>query len=103
MTADFKVFALDQLQIPEVKEEYDRLAPKYDLISKLIERRLELKLSQSDVAEIVGTRQPAISRLESGDNVKLETFIKVARALNMTIGLNKCHDTAESSPSGLTK
>ena len=50
----------------------------------------ELQLSQRDLADLTGLRQPAISRLESGNgNVTLDTLSKVAKALGMQITLTK--------------
>ena len=87
MVTDFQSFKAEQLSNPAVKEEYDKMAPKYALIRKLIARRIELNLSQSDLATMVQTRQPAISRLEAGDNVKLETLLKVVEALDLEFDL----------------
>jgi transcriptional regulator with XRE-family HTH domain len=99
MGTNFKTFMADQLAIPEVREEYDRLTPKYALIREIVERRIELNLSQSELASKIGTRQPAISRLEAGDNVKLETLLKVAGALGLTISLSKTHQPCKTLPS----
>jgi len=70
------------LSDPEVKKEYDRLAPRYAVISKLIDLRLKKGLSQKDIADKLGTKQSAIARLESGSvNPSLEFLQKVAQAL----------------------
>jgi transcriptional regulator with XRE-family HTH domain len=60
------------------------------MIQRLIKRRNQLRMSQSQLARTVGTRQPAISRLERGDfsNVTLSTLIKVARALDLDIDIS---------------
>lgn len=55
------------LKDPEVRKEYDKLGPRYELISKLIGARLKKGLTQAELAKKVGTKQSAISRLESGD------------------------------------
>lgn len=76
---------------PEVKAEYDRLKPEYDLIKELIQKRLKKGLTQSDVAKKMGTKQAAISRLESGINGgSLERYAKYADAVasNLRITLN---------------
>jgi predicted transcriptional regulator len=45
-----------------------------------------LRISQTQLAKIIGTKQPAISRLEKGDyNTTLSTFFKVAEALDLEI------------------
>ena len=72
-----------------VRKEYDALKPKYDPVRTIIERRNQLQLSQTRLARIIGTRQPAISRLEKGDsNTTLSTLLKVAKALDLEIALS---------------
>ncbi len=67
---------------PELREEYERLKPRYDVIAKLIRARNELNLTQAQLAERMGTTQNAISRLESGElNPRLDTLVRAAHAL----------------------
>jgi DNA-binding XRE family transcriptional regulator len=82
-------FETELLDKPGIRKEYDALKPKYDLVRTIIERRNQLQISQSRLARIVGTRQPAISRLEKGDsNTTLNTLFKVAEALDLEIALS---------------
>ncbi len=84
----YEDFEAELLERPGIRKEYEALKPKYDMIRSLIERRNQLKLSQTQVARIIGTKQPAISRLEKGDyNTTLNTFFKVADALDLDIYL----------------
>jgi len=77
------------LQNPEVKSEYDKLKILYDIKREIIKLRLEQGLSQKDLAEKVGTRQSAISRLESGEyNPSIEFLNKVANALGKELNLS---------------
>ncbi|MDO8618889.1 MAG: helix-turn-helix transcriptional regulator [Candidatus Daviesbacteria bacterium] len=70
------------LSDPETKREYDRLAPRYAVISNLIEARLKRGLTQGELAEKIGTKQSAIARLEGGNvNPSLEFLQKIAQAL----------------------
>lgn len=70
------------LSDPEVKKEYDRLAPRYAIISEMIAARLKKGLTQKDVAQKLGTKQSAIARLESGNvNPSLEFLHKVAQVM----------------------
>ena len=74
------------LSDPEVKKEYDRLAPRYALISELIEARIKHGLSQKQLAEKIGTKQSAIARLETGNiNPSIEFLQKVASAMGRTL------------------
>lgn len=70
------------LQNAEVKDEYEKLKVLYDIKREIIKLRIEQGLSQKDLATKVGTRQSAISRLESGEyNPSIEFLNKVAHAL----------------------
>ncbi len=70
------------LQDAEVREEYDALEPIYEIKSQIIKLRNEQGLSQKDLAELIGTKQSAISRLESGNyNPSLDFLSRVAHAL----------------------
>ena len=85
---DFDEFESGLLGKPEIRREYEALKPKYDMIRSLIERRSKLGISQAELARIIGTRQPAISRLEKGDyNTTLSTLFKVADALDLEVSL----------------
>ena len=85
---NFEEFETELLQKPGIRREYEALQPKYDMIRSLIERRNQLRISQTQLARMVGTKQPAISRLEKGDyNTTLKTFFKVAEALDLDIYL----------------
>ena len=84
----YEEFEAELLKKPGIRQEYEALKPKYDMIRSLIERRNQLQISQTKLAKIVGTKQPAISRLEKGDyNTTLSTFFKVANALDLDISL----------------
>lgn len=69
-----------------VKKEYDSLAVTYKIKREIIKLRVDQGLSQKDLAERIGTKQSAISRLESGDyNPSIEFLSKVANALGKEI------------------
>lgn len=70
------------LQDPEVKKAYDDLELEYNIIAQVIQKRLDKKMSQKQLAEKVGTKQSAISRLEGGNSNPSVAFLeKVAKAL----------------------
>ena len=69
-------------EYPEVKEEYDRLKPRYAVISKLIQARHDLNLTQAQLAERMGTTQNTVSRLESGEtDPRFGTLVRAAQAM----------------------
>ena len=93
----FKDLETELLKRPGVRKEYEALKPKYELIRSLIRRRLQLRISQTQLAKTVGTKQPAISRLEKGDyNTTLKTFFKVAEALELDVSLKAKGKTRET-------
>lgn len=76
---------------PEVKAEYDRLAPQYEVISAAIASRKAVGLTQKQLAEKMGTKQANISRFENGNaNPSLEFLQKMANSMG-----KKLHITFE--------
>lgn len=77
------------LSDPEVRKHYDKLAPEYELIRSIMDKRLGKNMSQEELARKIGTRQSAISRLESGDaNPSVKFLQKVARALGVHLRIS---------------
>ncbi len=79
------------LKDPEAAKEYRRLEPTYSVISQLIKQRIDSGLTQAQLAKKIGTKQSAISRLESGEaNPTLHLLEKIAAAVDkklvVTIG-----------------
>jgi len=74
------------LSNPEVRIEYDDLEDEFSVFDELLRARMSAGLTQSEVAEIMGTKTPAIARLESGGGRKqhspsLSTLRKYAEAV----------------------
>ncbi|MBI2018891.1 helix-turn-helix transcriptional regulator [Candidatus Daviesbacteria bacterium] len=79
---NWKTVKKELLKNEEVKREYERLKPRYALISQLIETRNKRGLTQADLAKKVGTKQSAIARLESGNsNPSVDFLDKLTQAL----------------------
>ena len=53
------------LRRKKVKTEYDALKPEFELLRDLLKARQNAGLSQADIAKKMGTKAPAITRLES--------------------------------------
>jgi len=78
-----------QLKDPDFKREYDKLEPEYAVIRAVIGKRIEKKMSQQQLAKRVGTKQSAISRLESGgSNPSMKFLQKVATALGARLSIS---------------
>jgi DNA-binding XRE family transcriptional regulator len=85
---NYDEFEAELLKKPEIRKEYEALKPKYDMVRILIARRSKLGMSQTELARRIGTRQPAISRLEKGDyNTTLSTLFRVTEELGLDISL----------------
>ena len=71
------------LKDKEVRKAYDNLGPEFALIEMIIKRRIEEGLTQRELARKIGTKQSAVSRLESGSyNPSIAFLQKVADALD---------------------
>ena len=71
----------------EVKAEYDSLEKEFSLFEELLKARTVAGLTQAQVAKRMGTKTPAIARLESGGGNKkhspsLSTLQKYAQAVD---------------------
>lgn len=69
-----------------VKAEYDLLENEFSLFDELLKARMNAGLTQSDVANRMGTKTPAIARLEAGGGNKqhspsISTLRKYASAV----------------------
>ncbi|MCX6716417.1 MAG: helix-turn-helix transcriptional regulator [Candidatus Taylorbacteria bacterium] len=79
----------EMLKDPEFRKGYESLKPQYDIIKEVIIKRHNLKMSQKDLAKKMGTRQSAISRLESGDyNPSFKFLKRLAEALESKLRIN---------------
>lgn len=77
------------LEDEEVRKEYEALEPIYEIRSELIRLRLEKGLSQKELADIIGTKQSAISRIENANcNPTIDFLAKVADALGKKIHIS---------------
>jgi transcriptional regulator with XRE-family HTH domain len=74
----------------DVKAEYDRLNEDFAFLDQFLKARATAGITQTEVAERIGTTQSAIARLESGDgkhSPSLATLQKYAQALGCRLEL----------------
>ena len=57
------------LKNASVKDMYDALEPEFSLLRDLLKARCECGMSQAEIAERMGTKPPAVTRLESSSVV----------------------------------
>ena len=74
----------NELKNKEFKKEYNSLEEEFSLAKEIINLRKSYKLTQKQLADKVGTSQPAIARIESGNytNISLSFLRRVAKALD---------------------
>ncbi len=97
---DWPEFRRELLKDPTFKREYDALEAEFQLASSIIERRLARGLSQRQLANRIGTKQPVISRLESGDSKPTLSLLKrVADALDAKVVVT----FADKAPKGTAR
>ena len=73
---NYRQLKKDLLRDRRVKKAYDELGPEFALVVMIIKKRAEKGWTQQDLAQRVGTKQSAISRLESGNYNPSVTFLK---------------------------
>ena len=86
----FKDFKAKALQNTEIKEEYEALAPLFNIKKELITARLSQGVTQEQIALKIGTSKSNISRLESLNNTympNLGTLMKYAEALGLRLDI----------------
>jgi ribosome-binding protein aMBF1 (putative translation factor) len=78
------------------REARERLAPYEQLAQIVIRRRIELDLTQEQLAERMGTSHSAISRIESGQHgTSVQTLQRLATALEMRFVMGFEHGPAD--------
>lgn len=68
---------------PSLKEEFDKADQAWDIAFQIRDLRQKVGLTQKQLAELVGTKQSNIARIEDADYTRytLTTLEKVTRAL----------------------
>ena len=80
----FEAFRDEQLRDDELRREYESMEPEFSLAREVLELRRAKHLTQKQLAEQMGTSQPAIARIESGNyrNLSLAFIRRLADALD---------------------
>lgn len=86
-----KYYTLDELhqewmRDPEYCREYEKLEPEFQIARALIDARIKRKMTQTEIAEKAGTKQPVISRLEGAcGSPSLSLIKRIADALDVRL------------------
>lgn len=78
---------------PAFKSEYDFLKEEYELLREMLLARKRSKLTQADIAKRMGTKAPAIARLESSTTTdkhspSINTLRKYAHAVGCKLEIH---------------
>ncbi len=74
---------------PEVRAEYEALEDEFDLARTVIALRSESGLTQRELAERIGLKQPQLARIEAGRQLpKLETLARLAAGAGYALEIN---------------
>ncbi len=81
---DFRDVKKKWLKDPKVRKKYDALHEEFQVAEEIIKARTKAHMTQAELAKKIGTKAPAISRLESPGYGKasVSALKKVAHALN---------------------
>src|SRR3989304_7625939 len=79
----------EKMKDPDFRMAWKSLDTEFELINSMLKARGKAGLSQKELAERIGTKQPALSRLESGgfEKAHLETLKKIADALDAQLNV----------------
>ena len=85
------------LQKKGVKAAYDALEPEFTLLRELLKARQRAGMSQADIAKKMGTKPPAVTRLESSltsgkHSPSISTLKKYAHALGCRLEIKLVHN-----------
>jgi transcriptional regulator with XRE-family HTH domain len=93
-----KALVRKMLKQPAVQAEYDEQTEEFALLDELLKARRQAGLTQAEVAARMGTKTPAVARLEAGGgslhhSPSVATLRKYARAVGcrLEIRLRPCN------------
>ena len=77
-------YKAQQMKKPGFKKAWQELDAEFELLESMLQLRERSGMTQQHLAEKIGTKQPALSRLERGGFKKasIETLSKIADALD---------------------
>jgi transcriptional regulator with XRE-family HTH domain len=89
----------------EVKTEFDALEEEFSLFDELLNDRMEAGLTQAEAARRMGTKTPAVARLEAGGGNKkhspsISTLRKYARAVGCQLEIRLVQNLAKQNTKG---
>ncbi len=98
----YKEFTKKMLRNPEVRKEYEELEEEFTLFDELLNARMNAGLTQAEVARRMGTKTPAVARLEAGGGNKkhspsVSTLRKYAKAVDCDLEIKLVQRSSDLS------
>ena len=95
MKMEKKFDLFEDIELTNEQKEYFKYADMTnEIIVQLINRRLELAITQRKLAEKTGIKQPMIARIERFESItRIDTVVKIAYALGLTMTFKPQNDS----------
>ncbi len=95
-------FTKKLLRNSEVRKEYEDLEEEFALFDELLKARMNAGLTQAEVARRMGTKTPAVARLEAGGGNKrhspsISTLRKYAKAVDCDLEIKLVQKNSDLS------
>jgi transcriptional regulator with XRE-family HTH domain len=74
-----------------------------ELGERMARRRLDLQLTQADLAEQAGVAKRTVERMEAGASAQMSSMIRILRVLDLLPGLDRMIPEAQPGPMDLLK
>ena len=85
----FEKYLANELKDPKFKRYYDEYGKQLEVAYQILQLRKKKKMSQSELAKKIGTKQSNIARMESGQqNFTTDTLQRIASAFNRDLKID---------------
>ena len=86
---DFQVYLEENLKDKEFKKYYDEYGKQLEIAYQILQLRKKKKISQQKLADMIGTTQSNIARMEAGrQNFSTLTLQKIAKAFGYDLKID---------------
>ena len=80
---DFQVYLAKRLKNPKFRKYYNEYGKQLEIAYQILQLRKQKRISQSELAKKIGTKQSNIARMEAGEqNFSIDTLQKIAQVFN---------------------
>ena len=80
---DFQEYLAEKLKNPKFRKHYDEYGKQLEIAYQILQLRKQKRISQSELAKKIGTKQSNIARMEAGEqNFSIDTLQKIAQVFN---------------------